>query len=72
MRKEVCWMCQGDKFIEESACAFCQKGLPHTNCDDSFTKKKKCPVCYDDNDNCSGKLARNKNPRPKAPVGVKL
>lgn len=70
--KRSCWMCGGDKWVEEPSCYYCERGLPHANCDDTSTKSVKCPVCYDDNDHAGGSLAKNKRPKPKTPCGAKL
>ena len=40
-----CPMCDGDREVDEPVCMWCDMGIYHSECDDSFYTQLPCPVC---------------------------
>lgn len=41
----VCWYCNGTKFVDEPICGYCEEGVEHSHCDDTWYKQIPCPDC---------------------------
>lgn len=45
VERHICWKCQDREIVQETVCAYCQDGTPHSSCDDTWYVDVPCDAC---------------------------
>jgi hypothetical protein len=43
-----CWKCLGKGTVEEPVCGWCEEGVVHSSCDDTWQRTVKCDACSEE------------------------